>query len=438
MKVYEPKTLILSLFVFSISMAFLNPSGLKNRLFEESPEKPAPRYVYEARKNAQPRASEPRDLEAMVKSGIDYLVSVQFENGGWGAGSHSNQQMIDATRVSIDAATTAFSAMALMRAGNTLESGPYQSNLKKALNYILELIEQSPDNSPLLSDVSGTQPQVKLGQNVDATMCSQFLMRIVDQADANSDLNRRINQAIDKCILKIKLSQDPQGNINGGGWAPVLQSAMANNALEMAYQQGREVDEDQLRDIRRKQKQNMDASGAVKTEKSAGVALYSVTSVQRATAQEARKVKKMMAKAKKDGLLTESTPVNREELKKINTDLSDAEIDDLVNAYEQNESSRAQLEKASVMRGFGNNGGEEFLSFMLTSESLVITGGEDWEDWKKKMEELLGKIQNQDGSWNGHHCITSPVFCTSAAILALTAENDREILIQERDKKEDK
>ncbi|NJL15318.1 MAG: hypothetical protein HC913_21490 [Microscillaceae bacterium] len=74
---------------------------------------------------------------------------------------------------------------------------------------------------------------------------------------------------------------------------------------------------------------------------------------------------------------------------------------------------------------------------MMTSESLVITGGEAWEKWQAKMHNLLQSIQNQDGSWNGHHCITSPVFCTAACILALTAENDRELLLAEKDKKQD-
>ena len=85
-----------------------------------------------------------------------------------------------------------------------------------------------------------------------------------------------------------------------------------------------------------------------------------------------------------------------------------------------------------VIAGFGNNGGEEFLSFMMTSESLVITGGEEWNKWKEKMHNMLSKIQNEDGSWNGHHCITSPVFCTAAAILSLTVENDRDLLIKEK------
>lgn len=46
----------------------------------------------------------------------------------------------------------------------------------------------------------------------------------------------------------------------------------------------------------------------------------------------------------------------------------------------------------------------------------------------EKMSELLPKAQNGDGSWSGHHCITSPVFCTAAVVQVMGVENDRELL----------
>ena len=372
------------------------------------------------------------DIPTFAQKGIDYLIQVQFENGGWGAGTHANQQMIDATQVQIDPATTAFAAMALIRAGNTLDQGPHRENLRKALNCVLKLVENAPKKGDRITNIEGTQPQVKLGQNVDATMCVQFLIRMETLSRDDEALHGKISQAIDKCLTKIQQSQDENGNIRGGGWAPVLQSAMANNALELAVSTGREVDEDAFYRTRENQKDNMDDSGKMRTEKSAGVALYSVTSVQRATAKETRRVQKLMRSGKDDGILKNDAKVTTDNLKKVNTDLSDEEAERIVQAYEQNQTTIDQMKDERVIAGFGNNGGEEFLSFMLTSESLVITGGEEWDTWKEKMHQMLSKIQNEDGSWNGHHCITSPVFCTAAAILSLTVENDRELLIQEK------
>src|SRR5262249_9218400 len=71
---------------------------------------------------------------------------------------------------------------------------------------------------------------------------------------------------------------------------------------------------------------------------------------------------------------------------------------------------------------FGNNGGEEFLSFMNISEALAATGGTEWKNWDRAMNTLVGKAQNGDGSWAGHHCITGRTFCTAAALLTLMAD----------------
>ena len=76
------------------------------------------------------------------------------------------------------------------------------------------------------------------------------------------------------------------------------------------------------------------------------------------------------------------------------------------------------------MNGFGSNGGEEFLSYLMTGESLIIGGGNEWKTWYEKMSGRLVQIQNNDGSWNGHHCITSPVFCTATCLLILSVQND--------------
>jgi hypothetical protein len=45
------------------------------------------------------------------------------------------------------------------------------------------------------------------------------------------------------------------------------------------------------------------------------------------------------------------------------------------------------------------------------------------------MHGRLQKIQNGDGSWTGHHCITSPVFCTAAVVQCLTTDRDATFLI---------
>lgn len=372
----------------------------------------------------------PEELSAFVIKGIDWLVKVQFENGGWGAGAHSEQHIRDPHAVKVDPGTTAFASMALLRSGNTLESGKYSANLKKSLEFLLNLIEKCPENSKFISDVEGTQPQVKLGRNIDASLCVQFFIRILPHTKSNPQLEKRVNEAMDKCLRKITKSQDNDGRIQDGGWAPVLQSAMANNALEQAYEMGK-VDKDALDRSKNYQKGNYSSgAGTTRVDDAAGIELYSVTSTQRATVKDARKAESILNEAKEKGKLDSKAEMNRDNL--VKAGLGEKEAEELSKSYQQFKATAVRSQDDSVMSGFGNNGGEEFLSFMMTSESMVIAGGEEWNKWKGKMNDLLQRIQNQDGSWNGHHCITSPVFCTAACILSLTVENDVDLLRNEK------
>jgi hypothetical protein len=34
----------------------------------------------------------------------------------------------------------------------------------------------------------------------------------------------------------------------------------------------------------------------------------------------------------------------------------------------------------------------------------------------------LTRVQDKDGSWSGHHCITGKTFCTATALLVLMAD----------------
>ena len=84
-----------------------------------------------------------------------------------------------------------------------------------------------------------------------------------------------------------------------------------------------------------------------------------------------------------------------------------------------------QLKSAAFVSGFGSNGGEEFLSYLHISESLLSKGGEEWEDWDRRMTENLERVQNADGSWAGSHCITGRTFCTATALLVLMGDRAR-------------
>jgi len=82
------------------------------------------------------------------------------------------------------------------------------------------------------------------------------------------------------------------------------------------------------------------------------------------------------------------------------------------------------LGNREFIAGFGSIGGEEFFSYLNISDSLHRTGGPEWHKWNAEMKTKLVKLQNEDGTWAGQHCITGRVAVTSAAILLLLADHD--------------
>lgn len=368
-------------------------------------------------------------LSSMTR-GLAWIVEAQNANGGWGAGSHSRQDVTNPHAVQTDPATTSMVAMALVRSGSTLTTGKNSAQVKKALNYLLETIEKSAPSHPNITELTGTQIQTKLGANIDVVLTAQFLSDVIQHASHDEILKRRIEKALDVCVSKIQKAQDPNGSTAGAGWAGVLQSSFATNALEAAEANGAKVDKKALDKSREFQKKNYDpSSGSVNTDMGAGVVLYSVTGSARASAKEARKVKEELARAKAEGRVDAAAPVNAESLEKMGYDKDDALK--LSTAYNVYESAKVQAQREDVMSGFGNNGGEEFLSYLQTGESMIIGKDESWKKWYDNMSGRLLNIQNSDGSWNGHHCITSPVFCTATCLLILSVNNDLEKLVKQ-------
>lgn len=366
----------------------------------------------------------PYNVFTSVERGLEWIASAQNQNGGWGSGSHSRQDIIDPHAVNTDPATTAMVAMALLRSGNTLIKGEYSAQLKKALNYLLNATENSAAASYNITDQTGTQIQTKLGANIDVVLASQFFSNILDRhLDHDPTLKARVKKNLNTCVAKIQRAQDKDGSMSGAGWAGVLQSSFANNALEAAQAQGAAVDEQALEKSREYQKGNYDTkTGDVKTDRGAGIVLYSVSSSSRASAKEARKVQEEMEEAKRDGRLAKNAPVSPENLEKIGFDKDDALK--YSTAYEVYQSAKVKAQRDDVMEGFGNNGGEEFLSYLQTGESMIVNKDNDWKKWYDNMSGRILKIQNEDGSWSGHHCITSPVFCTATCLMILAVNND--------------
>lgn len=361
-----------------------------------------------------------------VRDGLQWLSKAQLPNGGYGAGSHAAQHIRDPHAVKADPATTAMVGMALLRSGVELQNGANAQSLRNALDYLLETIENVDEDSPYITEIRNTQIQTKLGENIDAVLAAQFLSNVLDRNLPGTD-RKRVARCLDLCIARIQEGTDGSGRQKGAGWAGVLQSGMANSALESAQAVGAAVNQEVLERSKKYQKDNYNnEDGTVKTDDGAGIVLYSISGSVRASAKEARKAKDDINKAKAEGKIAADAEINAETLEEIG--YVSGEAQKYGTAYKVYESAKEVAQRDEVMSGFGNNGGEEFLSYLQTGESMLVNNDEDWKTWYDDISGRILKIQNEDGSWNGHHCITSPVFCTATSLLLLTVEEDIDFL----------
>jgi hypothetical protein len=194
---------------------------------------------------------------------------------------------------------------------------------------------------------------------------------------AGSDRDRT-RTALDRCVAKIQALQRDDGSFAKDGWAPVLSSAFAARSLYVAKDAGAAVaakslaasDEYMLRGYDKEKK-------VFRTDDAAGVALY-----QAAGSLDA---------AARGGKMAEAPA----------------------------QAARAHLEDEAFVRGFGSYGGEEHVSYLLSTEAFAKAGGDEWGKWSKSIRTRLATIQRADGTWRGDHCITSTSFCTAASLITL-------------------
>jgi hypothetical protein len=382
------------------------------------------------------------EISVAVEKGAKWLASVQGADGGWGqdggAASHVRQNE-NLESQGNDVANTAVAALSLLRA-----SDQYRPNVERAVDFILKKIEASPNDGLSITDVNQTQIQRKLGPFIDTFLASMLLAR-VDGTLAKAN-NARVRKGLEKCVAKIERNQMSDGSWNiAGGWAPVLGTSLASRGLYMASAKGVVVSAEVLARA---------DDYTVKSQKGGGsAALGSVggvgggagggadpgSSPGRDGARSARETADYAIST--DGLVHEKDSISSTRPITKSGSLSAAAgvdlyqsaqaLEQLSRTAESRDKNKdeiavisAKLSDAKFVEGFGSIGGEEFFSYLNISDSLKRTGGKEWSDWHSKITQKILKLQNNDGTWAGHHCITGRVAVTSAAILNLTSDRE--------------
>ena len=318
-----------------------------------------------------------------IERPLAWMIAAQNVDGSWGETARSPTP---------DVATTAIAGLALVRLGHTGTRGEYQDNTRRAVRFVVEAAERTPENEIAINP-PGTLPQRKLGRNIDTFMAAQFLAEALPTLPAGG-LQARARVALAACARRIERAQTADGSYAKDGWAPLLASAFANNGLYAAKGAGVKISESTLQ----KGQENLvgkydDKTKQFSTSDAAGVSLYSMAASGLAAAQ-----------LEKEASAQPSTPEAKRRKE---------------HAIETRKAAAEQLSNDRVLRGFGSYGGEEHVSYMLTAEAKAALGGAEWEQFSKEIRARLASIQREDGTWRGDHCITSTTFCTAASLITL-------------------
>jgi hypothetical protein len=392
----------------------------------------------------------PKPLSDNVKKGLAYLISQQRDNGGWGQGGgwriKQGGGRVEGGQVQdpSDVANTCIATLALLRAGHTPKEGEYARNVARAIDFICSHIEESDQDSLYVTKIRGTQIQSKIGPYADTFLATLVLAELKGKC-ADDKSEKRLVAALNKTIAKIEKNQQKDGSFAGNqGWASVLSQGLASKGINRAYQAGAAV---RAETLERDQKQSVAGldkkDGTFKpapagrigeagsAPSDAGVAIYSTSGK---TAGITETYNSLKAEEKKNREIAESKTATKEEKAQ-----AERKLMLLRDAEEAQDAAvrglTARVKDQRFVAGFGSNGGEEFLSFLNISETLLAKGGKEWQEWDKAITDNLNRIQDKDGGWSGHHCITGRTFCTAGALLVLMADRAPIPQIAKGDKK---
>jgi hypothetical protein len=323
---------------------------------------------------------------------------------------------LDALRDKSNVADTSMALLALARAGHGPGRGEHHAAAERGLGFVLRQIESSDANSLSVTSVQGTRVQAKIGTYVD-TFASLLVLSELKGTLPDAESNARLERALGRVLTKIEKNQAEDGTWSNQGWAPTLTQSLASKGLNRAAQKGAAVSERTLERAEKKAQDDFRAGPAAAAEGGAGVALYSEASSLGAM-QDALVTRKGKEARWRTQAAAPTPSAERDVAKRklAQTQIAENTADDAERGL------IGRLSDPDFIRGFGSNGGEEFLSYMLVSEGLLRKGGEQWKRWNTAITRLIHDVQNQDGSWTGHHCITGRTFCTATALLVLMAD----------------
>ena len=368
-------------------------------------------------------------IHPLAEAGTAWLLKMQQADGGWprvGRGGRGHEE-----RAPSDYSTSAMAGLALVRTGAT-PAAKEQNPLRNAIRYVADVATAAEP-----PDRAGSQPSYKLGPLAGPAHATHFLARVLPMLPADDPLRQAAMAALEKNVARLEKAEHaflkggveaaaPAGSesestivnpprpdaARAASFSPVHHVLICLTALETARAAGLDVDAAVMARLRRMLAAFVDPrTGAIDARQVMSTELYAFSSAMRSTAVEARAARDALAKARPSGAAAR--------------DALPPSI-----AMQQALVKRLAAGDERLLIGFGSLGGEEFLSYLLIAESLVLDGDPRiYGEWHKALVARLARSRNADGSWTGLHCITDPVYMTAAAVQALTADRDEPLLV---------
>lgn len=301
--------------------------------------------------------------ERATRRGVEFLLKTMHRDGGCG---------VDIGQPP-DIGCTATVGLSFLAQGNTPVEGTRSRQVRQIVSYLLRCVENMPSDD--ITSATQTQLQNKIGRHAHSFFAALFLSQVLGEGE-DPEL---VRPPLKKLVETIVRMQSADGDWGQTSWAPVLGTVMGWLSLRAADFAGIKVGNSPERTadhlIKDMQQQLANRGGSWMH------TLYKNATGIRVLFEMGLEHEAISEQAFKDVLQLVSTD---------NTAFSQA-------------------------------GGEEYLAFHLITETMLQKGGQDWKTWYPVVRDKIVGVQNSDGSWTGHHCITSRTFCTACATLVLTA-----------------
>ena len=318
-----------------------------------------------ARRDDIVKEQTPASLKS-IERGFKWLKRARFADGSYG---------IDIRQRPVNIGCTAAVGLAMLASGSTPVQGPKKEELRKILSFLIKTIEKMPANN--ITSTGGSQLQYDLGQQAHSFYALLFLTQVAGEGHRPQETLEAARKVIDVVVK----SQHADGSWGHEAWAPILGTVLGWTSLRSAHFAG------------------FDVGGS--PDKTADFLIENM-----------RKNQNQHGNDWMHGFYKNASGIRV---------LYEMGRDDDPVVKKAFEGALELVTKGNT--AFNQAGGEEYLAFHLVTEAMLQKGGDDWAKWFPVVRDKIIKVQNSDGSWTGHHCITSRTFCTATACLVLSAPN---------------